>query len=381
MEENKNNPNLPSLIEYNDKTIQLIRESIMPAGATNNDLEYFIYNAKRTGLDPIIRQIYCIKQGNKLSIQATIDGFRLVAERSGKYQGQTPPQWCGDDGKWVDVWVSNKLPIAARVGIYRSDFKEPLIAVARFSTYAQKKADGSLQYNWNKMPDLMLSKCAEALALRKAFPQELSGLYTGDEYKEDDDKPETKAKEPKKETKPVIYDYPTFSNYIKICTTLENLKKVATNFEKNKDRFSESDYNKLVKEGNDKKAELEKLSKPEENAFNLLNQSVKTTVKSIFEKVTTDNPELKEDKAFIALYEKKKKEFGLIDVEDIAPEIPEINTGELYNRLVKSLKGCINKEMINSYYKDAKDDPDYPKLSESQIMAIDDTYRAELEKL
>lgn len=138
-------------------------------------VEAFLAHCKRTGLDPIARQIYAICRQGRWGIQVSIDGARLIAERSGKYAGQTPTEWTSDGVNWVDVWLDSAAPRAARVGVHRADFREPLYAVATLDAYA---AGGPM---WKKMPALMLGKCAEMLALRKAFPQDLSGLYSTDE--------------------------------------------------------------------------------------------------------------------------------------------------------------------------------------------------------
>ena len=154
--------------------------------AGSGDLAFFFHQAQRTGLDPFARQIYMIERGGRYGIQTSIDGLRIVAQRSGEYAGQTAPYWCGEDGNWRDVWLAKTPPLAAKIGVYRVGFSEPTWGVARLDSYCPLGRDGKPMGLWNKMPDVMLAKCAEALALRKAFPNDMSGLYTDDEMSQAD---------------------------------------------------------------------------------------------------------------------------------------------------------------------------------------------------
>jgi phage recombination protein Bet len=167
---------------WNDKQIAALRQ-LGVEKANNGDLAVFMHVAQRTGLDPFARQIYMIERQGKQTIQTGIDGFRLVARRAVDQAGESLSigggEWCGPDGQWRDVWLEQEPPAAARVVVKRGGHE--FVGVALFREYAQHKRDGNLMAQWATRPAGMLAKCAEALALRKAFPLDLAGVYTDDE--------------------------------------------------------------------------------------------------------------------------------------------------------------------------------------------------------
>lgn len=172
-------------IEFTTEQVELVKRTIC-RGASNDELALFVQQCKRTGLDPFSRQIHAVKrwdaqqQREVMSIQTGIDGFRLIAERTGKYAGNDDPVYDVENAEHpnkatVTVW---KMVNGQRVAFSRS---------ARWAEFVQTKKGGEVTRFWAKMPYLMLGKVAEALALRAAFPQELSGLYTSDEMPAADD--------------------------------------------------------------------------------------------------------------------------------------------------------------------------------------------------
>lgn len=161
--------------DFTDEQLDIIKNQIAKR-CTDDELKLFVQVCKKRELDPFARQIYAIKRGDQMTIQISIDGLRLQAQRSGKYRGQSTPLFCGADGVWVDVWLASYAPTAAKVTIHHADFIEPMVGVALYKSYAQ--TNNNL---WKTMPDVMLSKCAEGIAIRKAFPLETSGLYLEEE--------------------------------------------------------------------------------------------------------------------------------------------------------------------------------------------------------
>jgi len=159
--------------------VDLLKDTICK-GATDSELALFVHICNRTQLDPFAKQIYAIKRWDSnlrrevMTPQTSIDGYRLTAARTGEHAGT-------DDAVFDTDTAPN--PRWAKVTVYRlvKGQRQPFTATARWDEYVQTTKDHNPTHMWRKMPYGQLAKCAESLALRKAFPAELSGLYTKEE--------------------------------------------------------------------------------------------------------------------------------------------------------------------------------------------------------
>ena len=169
-----------------EKHIETYKKYLNIPNATKEDIAFFSQYCQRTQLDPVSRQIYAISyyddknKRNKIQVLLSIDGYRIIAQRTGDFDS-SETFWCGEDGIWKDVWLSSKNPSAAKVIVYKRNSTKGISAVALFKEYANLKSN-----TWQTKPALMIAKCAESLALRKAFPSALSGLYTSEEMSNSD---------------------------------------------------------------------------------------------------------------------------------------------------------------------------------------------------
>lgn len=189
---------------FTENEIDLIKTQIAP-GVTDGELKLFLHVCKSRQLDPFAKQIYAItreqwnaetqQREKKMTIMASIDGFRLTAKRGG-IEAIDEPEF-----EYDARLKSNSNPLGlvkASVKVWRKGVERATVGVAYWDEYAQTKRNGELMGLWPKMPRTMLAKCAEAQALRKAAPEELSGLYAPEEMDQADNPPrhETRATEP-----------------------------------------------------------------------------------------------------------------------------------------------------------------------------------------
>lgn len=176
---------MSNLVTINSKGLigpdemKVMRESLF-TGFNEAEINYCFAVVKALNLNPLLKQIHFVKRGNRIVTQTGIDGFRLTAERTGMYAGSDEAVFEYSDGD-----AAKKKPIKAMVTVYKmvQGQRCAFAASARWDEYCPSAPSDAM---WKKMPHGQLSKCAEALALRKAFPAELSSVYSEDEMHQAD---------------------------------------------------------------------------------------------------------------------------------------------------------------------------------------------------
>lgn len=168
--------------------INLIKSTIAK-GASDDELKMFVQVCKGANLNPFLRQVHLVPRWDSKNakevrtIQVSIDGFRSIAESSGAYAGNEDPIFKGEQTIKPNEKGELTVPNGATVTVYKMLGGErcPFTATARWSEYYP---GAKLGFQWHIRPYLMLGKCAEALALRKAFPKLLSGMYAQEEMEQ-----------------------------------------------------------------------------------------------------------------------------------------------------------------------------------------------------
>ncbi len=164
-------------LHFTAEQSQMIRDTYAN-GASEGEFAMLMESAKARNLNPILRQVHFVKRWDSQkrrevwAIQVAIDGLRAVADRTGQYDGQDEPE---------NEYAPDGSLIAVRVKVYRKGISRPFVGVARWSEYVQKTKEGAATRFWQTMPHTMLAKCAEALAIRKAFPEDTGGLHIPEE--------------------------------------------------------------------------------------------------------------------------------------------------------------------------------------------------------
>lgn len=173
---------------FDNRQVSLLRDTICK-GATADEFQMFAHICKKTGLDPFMKQVFPVKRWDAklkrevMTIQTSIDGYRLLADRTGRYApGREPTFVLKADGSLLSATAYVKKQTAD--GTWHE-----IAATAFYDEYCQKfmdKGTGEMKATkfWADMPHSQTAKCAEALALRKAFPAEMSGIYTKEEMQQ-----------------------------------------------------------------------------------------------------------------------------------------------------------------------------------------------------
>ena len=178
-------------IQVTEDQKRLVKSVVFP-GCSDDEMRLYLFECERRGVHPLDRLIFPIKRGDgdggkRVTFQCSVDYLRAEAADTGEYDGQDEPVFGNAD--------SDGYPESATVQVYKKGIDRPMTGTARWKEFYPGE---KLGFMWRKMPHHMLAKCAEVLALRKAFPKRLAGLYLAEEMQSVDAHTKPPLKEPQK---------------------------------------------------------------------------------------------------------------------------------------------------------------------------------------
>ena len=222
--------------DWTREQIDTIKQTVA-RGANDAQLALFLQTCRSRGLDPFVKQVYFTPQG----IIVSIDGLRAIAERTGAYA----------PGATRYEYDENKNLVAAFVSV-KKYVNGTWFDVEESAFYEEYRGTSPI---WKKMPRVMLAKCAEARALRRAFSSDLSGLYAAEEMDQAqrDERPVEVTVLPAADAG---RDYSVAADAIRNATDLDALKTVATMIQSAKSRMTEGEVASLKAAYAARKAEL-----------------------------------------------------------------------------------------------------------------------------
>ena len=184
---------------FTPRDVETIKAVLAP-GVSDEELALFGRVCSLLDLSPFRDEValvgrYSKDAGRKVyKHQVTVHGRRVLAQRTGELRGIGGPEWTGPRDEhghhhWTDLWDSSEPPHAARVRVYRAGWAEPAIGTVPWREFAQRDREGRLVGLWPSMPAHMLGKVAEALALRRAFPEVITEAVEAEWDDVDTDRP------------------------------------------------------------------------------------------------------------------------------------------------------------------------------------------------
>lgn len=159
-----------------------------PERVTDQELAFFINLCKFAGLNPWLKEAYCIKYGNSPATMVVgKEAFTKRAENNPNYDGSEAGiiVFNEDSGEIEYRKGTMKLPNEKIIGgyaeVWRKDRNHSTRCEVSFDEYAGKTKEGKLNNQWSTKPATMIRKVALVQALREAFPSDLGGMYTAEE--------------------------------------------------------------------------------------------------------------------------------------------------------------------------------------------------------